>query len=86
MPHSTLTQPSRNPHPTLTQPSPNPHPTTTLPFPSPPLLPRPDRGSKNLNTINIQSIAASLRQHGLGILNTTVNYTYVAPKTNNLRL
>ena len=37
---------------------------------------RPDRGSKNLNTINIQSIAASLRQHGLGILNTTVNYTY----------
>jgi len=37
---------------------------------------RPDRGSKNLNTINIQSIAASLRQHGLGILNTTVNFTY----------
>uniref|UniRef100_A0A7S2MKL7 Uncharacterized protein n=1 Tax=Octactis speculum TaxID=3111310 RepID=A0A7S2MKL7_9STRA len=37
---------------------------------------RPDRGSKNLNTINTQSIAASLRQHGLGILNTTVNFTY----------
>jgi len=37
---------------------------------------RPDRGSKNLNTINVQSIAASLRQHGLGILNTTVNFTY----------
>ena len=37
---------------------------------------RPDRGSRNLNTINIQSIAASLRQHGLGILNTTVNFTY----------
>jgi WASH complex subunit 7 len=37
---------------------------------------RPDRGSKNLNTINIQSIAASLRQHGLGIIPTTVNFTY----------
>jgi len=37
---------------------------------------RPDRGAKYLNTINIQSIAASLRQHGLGILNTTVNFTY----------
>ena len=37
---------------------------------------RPDRGSKNVRTISIQSIAASLRQHGLGILNTTVNFTY----------
>ena len=37
---------------------------------------RPDRGSKNLRAINIHSIASSLRQHGLGVLNTTVNYTY----------
>ncbi|KAH8053835.1 hypothetical protein JL722_9315 [Aureococcus anophagefferens] len=37
---------------------------------------RPDRGSKNIRTINIRSIAASLKQHGLGVLNTTVNYTY----------
>jgi WASH complex subunit 7 len=29
-----------------------------------------------LNTIKIQSIAASIRQHGLGVLNTTVNFTY----------
>jgi WASH complex subunit 7 len=32
--------------------------------------------SKHVNTIKIQSIAASIRQHGLGVLNTTVNYTY----------
>eukprot|EP00606_Chrysophyceae_sp_TOSAG23-5_P001355 GSChrysophyteH2.ASY1.ANO1.563.1 assembled CDS len=37
---------------------------------------RPDKSSKHLNTIRIQSIAASIRQHGLGVLNTTVNYTY----------
>ena len=37
---------------------------------------RPDRGSKNVRAINIHSIASSLRQHGLGVLNTTVNYTY----------
>lgn len=37
---------------------------------------RSDKNSKHLSTIRIQSIAASLRQHGLGILNTTVNYTY----------
>jgi WASH complex subunit 7 len=37
---------------------------------------RPDKSSKHLNTIGIQSIAASIRQHGLGVLNTTVNYTY----------
>jgi hypothetical protein len=35
-----------------------------------------DKGSKHTNTISIESIAASLRQHGLGILNTTVNFTY----------
>lgn len=28
---------------------------------------RPDKSSKHLNTIKIQSIAASIRQHGLGI-------------------
>jgi WASH complex subunit 7 len=32
--------------------------------------------SKHINTIKIQSIAASIRQHGLGVLNTTVNFTY----------
>eukprot|EP01031_Cornospumella_fuschlensis_P033498 gene33498-40530_t len=37
---------------------------------------RPDKSSKHLNTIKIQSIAASIRQHGLGVLNTTVNFTY----------
>mgnify|MGYP003338289053 CR=1 FL=1 len=37
---------------------------------------QPKSGAKHINTINIQSIAASLRQHGLGIMNTTVNFTY----------
>ena len=37
---------------------------------------KPDKSSKHLNTIKIQSIAASIRQHGLGMLNTTVNFTY----------
>eukprot|EP01038_Epipyxis_sp_PR26KG_P006379 gene6379-8787_t len=37
---------------------------------------RPEKSSKHLNTIKIQSIAASIRQHGLGVLNTTVNFTY----------
>lgn len=37
---------------------------------------RPDKNSKHVNTIKIQSIAASIRQHGLGMLNTTVNFTY----------
>lgn len=37
---------------------------------------RPDKASKHFNTIKIQSIAASIRQHGLGVLNTTVNFTY----------
>jgi WASH complex subunit 7 len=37
---------------------------------------RPDKNSKHCNTIKIQSIAASIRQHGLGVLNTTVNFTY----------
>ena len=37
---------------------------------------KPDKNSKHLNTIKIQSIASSIRQHGLGMLNTTVNFTY----------
>lgn len=37
---------------------------------------KPEKSSKHLNTIKIQSISASIRQHGLGILNTTVNFTY----------
>lgn len=32
--------------------------------------------NKHLNTINIQHIANSLRTHGIGIINTTVNFTY----------
>ena len=32
--------------------------------------------NKHLNTINIQHIANSIRTHGAGILNTTVNFTY----------
>lgn len=35
-----------------------------------------EKMSKHCNTIKIQSIAASIRQHGLGVLNTTVNFTY----------
>uniref|UniRef100_A0A7S1TNP6 WASH complex subunit 4 n=2 Tax=Phaeomonas parva TaxID=124430 RepID=A0A7S1TNP6_9STRA len=37
---------------------------------------RPDRGGRHLHAINAQSITASLRQHGLGVLNTAVNFTY----------
>jgi WASH complex subunit 7 len=32
--------------------------------------------NKNLNTINIRHIANSIRTHGIGIMNTTVNFTY----------
>ncbi|XP_034984556.2 WASH complex subunit 4 isoform X1 [Zootoca vivipara] len=32
--------------------------------------------NKHLNTINIRHIANSIRTHGTGILNTTVNFTY----------
>jgi len=35
-----------------------------------------DRGSKHLNTININSIANSIRTHGSGMMNTCVNFTY----------
>ena len=37
---------------------------------------KPSRGAKHLNTINTQSIANSIRTHGLGMLNTTINFTY----------
>ena len=37
---------------------------------------KPTRGAKHLNTINTQSISNSIRTHGLGMLNTTVNFTY----------
>ncbi|XP_059616023.1 WASH complex subunit 4 [Phlebotomus argentipes] len=33
-------------------------------------------GNKHLNTINIRHIANSLRTHGIGVVNTTVNFTY----------
>lgn len=32
--------------------------------------------NKALNTINIRHIANSIRTHGIGIMNTTVNFTY----------
>jgi len=32
--------------------------------------------NKHLNTINIRHIANSIRTHGIGIMNTTVNFTY----------
>lgn len=32
--------------------------------------------NKHLNTINISHVANSIRTHGLGIMNTTVNFTY----------
>lgn len=32
--------------------------------------------NKHLNTINIRHVANSIRTHGFGIMNTTVNFTY----------
>ncbi len=32
--------------------------------------------NKHLNTINIRHIANSMRTHGIGIMNTTVNFTF----------
>jgi WASH complex subunit 7 len=32
--------------------------------------------SKYVSTIGIQQVAHSIRTHGTGIMNTTVNYTY----------
>jgi WASH complex subunit 7 len=37
---------------------------------------KPTRGAKHLNAINTQSISNSIRTHGLGMLNTTVNFSY----------
>mmetsp|Transcript_20449 Transcript_20449/g.44383 ORF Transcript_20449/g.44383 Transcript_20449/m.44383 type:complete len:1312 (+) Transcript_20449:63-3998(+) len=37
---------------------------------------RPERGAKFLNTMNIKTISASLRQHGLGVVNSAVNVCY----------
>merc|ERR1711871_1336038 len=37
---------------------------------------RTDKHSKHLNSINIQSVASSIRTHGMGMMNTTVNFTY----------
>jgi len=34
------------------------------------------RGSKHMNTVNIHSVASSVRQHGLGIVNTVVTNAY----------
>jgi len=33
-------------------------------------------GAKHLNAVTIDSISASIRQHGSGMMNTTVNYAY----------
>ena len=35
-----------------------------------------DTEGRHLNTINIQHITNSIRTHGIGMMNTTVNYTY----------
>jgi WASH complex subunit 7 len=34
------------------------------------------KGAKHLNTVTIDSISASIRQHGTGMMNTTVNFAY----------
>lgn len=34
------------------------------------------KGSKHINTVSIDSISASIRQHGSGMMNTTVNFAY----------
>lgn len=38
--------------------------------------PSPTASTKHLNTLSIKSIMASIRQHGLGVIDTTVNFTY----------
>ena len=38
--------------------------------------PSPTASTKHLNTLSIRSITASIRQHGLGVIDTTVNCTY----------
>ena len=37
---------------------------------------KPAKGAKYLNTVTIQSISGSIRQHGTGMMNTTVNFAY----------
>ena len=37
---------------------------------------RPDPGAKYLNTMNINTISSSFRQHGLGVVNSSVNVCY----------
>jgi WASH complex subunit 7 len=34
------------------------------------------KGAKHLNVVTIQSISSSIRQHGSGMINTTVNFAY----------
>jgi WASH complex subunit 7 len=34
------------------------------------------KGAKHLNIVTIQSISSSIRQHGTGMMNTTVNFAY----------
>ena len=37
---------------------------------------RSDRGAKHLHVVNIESISASIRTHGTGMMNTTVSFAY----------
>jgi len=37
---------------------------------------KPEQSSKHMHSVNVQSITASIRQHGAGMLNTTVNFAY----------
>lgn len=37
---------------------------------------KPFKGAKHLNIVSIDSICGSIRQHGSGMMNTTVNYVY----------
>ena len=38
----------------------------------------PEGGARHLNSINIHSISGSIRSHGPGIMNTTVNFVCVS--------
>ncbi len=37
---------------------------------------KPEQSSKHMHSVNVHSITASIRQHGAGMLNTTVNFAY----------
>lgn len=37
---------------------------------------KPDRGAKHLTSVSLESIAASIRTHGIGMTATTVNFVY----------